>query len=62
MNSRPQDLLEFLGEFFKEMAAIVEDTGGTLIEYIGDAILACWNDRAENPVPDHAFAAVRGLF
>ena len=40
MNARPDDLLSFLGEFFAEMAAIVEDTGGTLIEYIGDAILA----------------------
>jgi len=44
------------------MAAIVEDTGGTLIEYIGDAILATWNDRPEAPVPDHAFAAASASF
>lgn len=62
MNSRPDDLLKFLSEFFTEMAAIVEDTGGTLIEYIGDAILACWNDRSESPVPDHAFAAASASF
>ena len=62
MNSRPDDLLKFLGEFFAEMAAIVEDTGGTVIEYIGDAILACWNDRPEKPVADHAFAAASASF
>ena len=62
MNSRPHDLLAFLGEFFAEMAAIVEDTGGTLIEYIGDAILATWNDRPEAPVEDHAFAAASASY
>eukprot|EP01048_Picozoa_sp_COSAG05_P001190 COSAG05_NODE_39_length_27555_cov_750.282925_5_plen_914_part_00 len=62
MNSRPDDLLKFLGEFFAEMAAIIEDTGGTVIEYIGDAILACWNDRPEKPVADHAFAAASASF
>lgn len=34
MNARPHELLAFLGDFFKEMAQIVEDTGGTLIEYV----------------------------
>lgn len=62
MNSQPHELLAFLGDFFKEMAAIVEDTGGTLIEYIGDAILATWNDRPEAPVEDHAFAAASASF
>ena len=62
MNSQPEELLAFLGDFFKEMAAIVEDTGGTLIEYIGDAILATWNDRPEAPVADHAFAAASASF
>jgi len=62
MNSQPDDLLRFLGDFFAEMAAIVEDTGGTLIEYIGDAILACWNDRPESPVQNHAFAAASASF
>ena len=62
MNARPHELLAFLGDFFKEMAQIVEDTGGTLIEYIGDAILATWNDRPEAPVLDHAFAAASASF
>eukprot|EP01051_Picozoa_sp_SAG22_P012449 SAG22_NODE_1296_length_4822_cov_3.066271_2_plen_674_part_00 len=44
MLSCPERLLAFLSEFFKEMATVVAETDGTLIEYIGDAILACWNN------------------
>ena len=39
----PNDLLSLLSEYFTAMAAIIEASGGTLIEFIGDAILAVWN-------------------
>lgn len=32
-----------LSSYFEEMSRIIDDTNGTLIEYIGDAILAIWN-------------------
>ena len=38
------------------MAEIIKMTGGCLVEFIGDAILAMWN--APNPEEMHAVQAV----
>ena len=32
-----------LGRYFTEMARVIEETNGCLVEFIGDAILAIWN-------------------
>ena len=39
----PSQILELLTEYFDAMEEIVSDTGGTILEYIGDAVLAVWN-------------------
>ena len=39
----PNDVLFMLSDYFKAMNCIIAKTGGTLIEFIGDAILATWN-------------------
>lgn len=39
----PNDVLFMLSDYFKAMNTIISRTGGTLIEFIGDAILATWN-------------------
>jgi class 3 adenylate cyclase len=34
-------------------------TGGTLIEYIGDAVLACWNNLpGQQAIAEHGFCAL----
>eukprot|EP01069_Polyplicarium_translucidae_P006814 Polyplicarium_translucidae@DN3025_c0_g1_i2.p1 len=38
-----EDLLSLLSEFFAEMTSVISHYRGTLIEFIGDAILAVWN-------------------
>eukprot|EP01083_Nonionella_stella_P285667 972481_1 len=52
----PKELLIVLSEYFEAMATIIRESGGTLAEFIGDAILAFWN--APEEVDDHPFAAV----
>lgn len=37
------ELMEFLSEYFGAMAALIEEHDGTLIEFVGDEILALWN-------------------
>jgi len=37
------ELMEMLSEYFSEMSTIFEDSDGTLIEFVGDEILALWN-------------------
>ena len=48
----PNDVLFMLSQYFKAMSAIISKLGGTLLEFIGDAILATWN--APGDVSDHA--------
>jgi adenylate cyclase len=52
----PNDLLALLSEYFAAMAKLILQTHGTLLEFIGDAILACWNAPME--VEDHAYQCV----
>lgn len=50
------DLLILLSEYFEEMSKIISTSGGTLLEFIGDAILACWN--APQDIQDHTVMAL----
>jgi len=52
----PQELLLLLSEYFQVMANMIHASGGTLGEFIGDAILAWWN--APDDVADHAYQCV----
>ena len=52
----PHQLLVLLSEYFESMCDILQKRSGTLLEFIGDAILAVWN--APMLVEDHAFQAV----
>ena len=40
-------LMDMLSEYFGEMAKILESSNGTLIEFVGDEILALWNAPAD---------------
>jgi len=55
--TQPIDVLKLLSEYFESMVSIIIEEQGTMLEFIGDAILAIWN--APNDVPDHATRAVR---
>ena len=52
----PDMVLKMLSEYFTMMAALIESLNGTLLEFIGDAILAVWN--APNPCVTHSTNAV----
>lgn len=52
----PNDVLFMLSKYFKVMSNIISKLGGTLLEFIGDAILATWN--APGDVADHASGCI----
>eukprot|EP00928_Gymnodinium_smaydae_P040238 TRINITY_DN27315_c0_g5_i1.p1 TRINITY_DN27315_c0_g5~~TRINITY_DN27315_c0_g5_i1.p1 ORF type:complete len:832 (-),score=134.27 TRINITY_DN27315_c0_g5_i1:87-2582(-) len=52
---QPADVLTLLSEYFESMVSIIIEEQGTMLEFIGDAILAIWN--APNEVSDHACRA-----
>ena len=39
----PNELVTLMSEYFSAMTAVLHAHEGTLLEFIGDAILACWN-------------------
>lgn len=49
---KPSEILLLLTEYFDAMEEIVSETNGTILEYVGDAILAVWNAPLE--LHDHA--------
>lgn len=49
------DLARHLGRYLEVMTEAIEQSGGTIDKYIGDAVMAVWN--APSPVPNHATAA-----
>ena len=53
----PQELITMINEYLSEMTDLVLEEGGTLDKYIGDAIMALWNEPL--PYPDHADRALR---
>ncbi|HEY8072664.1 MAG TPA: adenylate/guanylate cyclase domain-containing protein, partial [Labilithrix sp.] len=53
----PDALAKKLGEYLEAMTVAIEDTGGTIDKYIGDAVMAIWN--APTHVSDHPKRACR---
>ena len=53
---KPNELLVLLSDYFAAMSAIIVAHKGTLLEFIGDALLVVWN--APQDVPDHAYQTV----
>ena len=56
-NLDPEELIELLNEYLSAMTDIIQEEGGTIDKYEGDAIIAFWNAPLE--VADHAVRAVR---
>lgn len=53
----PEELTSVLNEYLSAMTDIIQDEGGTVDKYEGDAIIAFWN--APLDLPDHGIRAVR---
>lgn len=53
----PSDVMAMLNEAFGAAVPIVLDEGGTVVQFIGDAMMAIFN--APHPQPDHALRAAR---
>src|SRR3546814_18383682 len=53
----PHDTADFLNHHFGLIAAAIDETGGTLDTYLGDAVMALWG--APDDQPDHAERACR---
>lgn len=53
----PPTLTALLNDYLSDMSAIIQEEGGYLDKYIGDAIVAFWN--APMDQPDHAVRACR---
>lgn len=53
----PTELVKLVSEYHHEAAGEIFRTEGTLDKYIGDAIMAYWNDPIDQP--DHAWRACR---
>jgi len=51
-------VLSALGDYLHRMNLAIGETGGTVCQYLGDAIMAFWG--APDPQPDHAIRACRG--
>jgi class 3 adenylate cyclase len=54
--TQPVEVLALLSDYFECMVSVIVEQKGTMLEFIGDAILAIWN--APTDVPDHAVRAV----
>lgn len=54
---KPSQILSLLTEYFDAMEEIVSETNGTILEYVGDAILAVWNAPIE--LSEHAEESIR---
>ena len=54
----PQIVLDNLSEYFKAMVPCVEETGGTVDKFIGDAVMAVWGSMQD--LPNNAESAVNG--
>ncbi len=56
-NLSPEELTSLLNEFLSAMTDIIQEEGGTIDKYEGDAIIAFWN--APLAQEDHAVRAIR---
>ncbi|OII78103.1 adenylate and guanylate cyclase catalytic domain-containing protein [Cryptosporidium andersoni] len=55
-NLEPKQLLLLLTDYFDEMTRIIDESKGTLLEIVGDAILAIWNSPVN--IENHAAVAI----
>lgn len=55
----PENVLAQLSDYFDAMGQAIEENGGTIDKYVGDAIMALWN--APLADPDHAAHACRAM-
>ncbi len=53
----PEALTHLLNDYLSAMSGIIQDAGGTIDKYEGDAVIAFWNAPLEDP--RHAVRAVR---
>jgi adenylate cyclase len=53
----PQETVDLLNAYFSVVTGLIHEAGGTVNNFVGDAIVAVFNVPAA--LPDHAFAAVR---
>lgn len=53
----PEELTSLLNEYLSAMTEIIQDEGGTVDKYVGDAIIAFWNAPLEQP--DHVARCAR---
>jgi adenylate cyclase len=53
----PEELTALLNDYLSAMTDIIQEEGGTIDKYEGDAIIAFWNAPVDQP--DHAVRAVR---
>lgn len=53
----PEAVMEMLNRYFSAVVPIVLRNGGTIVQFVGDALLAVFD--APTPRPDHAFRAAR---
>lgn len=54
---RPEEVVAMLNEYFEQLVPLVMAQEGTLMQYVGDEIMAVWG--APTNQPDHAARAVR---
>jgi adenylate cyclase len=55
----PDALVTQLNEYFYGMVEVIQQEGGTVQKYIGDALMAAWGDVYERPHKESATQAVR---
>ncbi len=53
----PEEVMKLLNHYFGLVVPVVLRNGGTIVQFIGDALLAVFD--APEPGPDHAFRAAR---
>ncbi|MGD2061168.1 MAG: adenylate/guanylate cyclase domain-containing protein [Acidimicrobiia bacterium] len=53
----PATVMEMLNRYFGRAVPVILDHGGTVVQFVGDALLAVFD--APSPRPDHAFRAAR---
>jgi adenylate cyclase len=55
----PDALVTQLNEYFYGMVEVIQQEGGTVQKYIGDALMAAWGDVYERPLKESSISAVR---
>jgi class 3 adenylate cyclase len=53
----PEEVMEMLNRYFGDVVPIILGNGGTVVQFVGDALLAVFD--APRPRPDHAFRAAK---